>query len=64
MPQYLQAGLWGRLGGSALIVGAAVAYLVSLPQRLVAGIMALGAGVLISAVAFDLMDEAYRRGGF
>ena len=26
--------------------------------------MAVGAGVLISAVAFDLMDEAYKRGGF
>jgi ZIP family zinc transporter len=64
VPQYLQAGLWGLLGGSALIFGAAVAYLVALPQRVVAGVMALGAGVLISAVAFDLMDEAYQRGGF
>lgn len=64
MPQFVQAGLWGLLGGSALLVGAAVAYLVALPQRLVAGIMAMGAGVLISAVAFDLMDEAYQRGGF
>ncbi|HTL32862.1 MAG TPA: hypothetical protein VL326_07050 [Kofleriaceae bacterium] len=26
--------------------------------------MAFGAGVLISALAFDLMDEAYQRGGF
>ena len=25
--------------------------------------MAAGAGVLISALSFDLMDEAYRRGG-
>lgn len=63
MPQFVQAGRWGLLGGSALLVGAAVAYLVALPQRLVAGIMAMGAGVLISAVAFDLMDEAYKRGG-
>lgn len=64
MPQFVEAGLWGLLGGSALLVGAVIAYLVALPQRLVAGIMAMGAGVLISAVAFDLMDEAYRRGGF
>ena len=27
-------------------------------------IMAIGSGVLISAVAFDLMDEAYNQGGF
>src|SRR5690349_989534 len=64
MPIYIQAGLWGLLGGSALLVGAALAYFASLPQRLTAGVMAAGSGVLISAVAFDLMDEAYARGGF
>ena len=64
MPIAVQAGLWGWLGGSALVLGAAIAYLAALPQRVVAGIMAFGAGVLISAVAFDLMDEAYRQGGF
>jgi ZIP family zinc transporter len=26
--------------------------------------MAFGAGVLISALAFELMDEAFKRGGF
>lgn len=26
--------------------------------------MAFGSGVLISALSFDLMDEAYKRGGF
>lgn len=64
MPIYMQAGLWGLLGGSALLLGAAVAYFVSLPQRLIAAVMAAGSGVLISAVAFDLMDEAYAKGGF
>ncbi|VWX53149.1 ZIP family metal transporter [Novosphingobium sp. 9U] len=60
----LQAGFWGLVGGSALLLGAGVAYWVRLPQRLIAAVMAIGSGVLISAVAFDLMDEAYRRGGF
>lgn len=64
MPLYIQAALWGLLGGSALIVGAACAYLFDLPQRVIAAVMALGSGVLISAVAFELMDEAYRTGGF
>jgi ZIP family zinc transporter len=64
MPGFVQAGFWGLLGGSALVLGAAVAYLVHLPQRLVAAVMAAGSGVLISAVAFELMDEAYDRGGF
>ena len=61
---WLEAGLWGLLGGSALVVGALIAFLAPLPQRVIAAIMAVGAGVLISAVAFDLMDEAFKLGGF
>lgn len=64
MPGAIEAGLWGLVGGSALLLGAVIAYAVDLPQRLIAGVMAIGSGVLISAVAFDLMDEAYLRGGF
>ncbi|MET0270784.1 MAG: ZIP family zinc transporter [Sphingomonas sp.] len=59
-----EAGFWGFVGGSALILGAVIAWFVTLPQRLIAGVMAIGSGVLISAVAFDLMDEAFRQGGF
>ncbi|MGN6702421.1 MAG: ZIP family metal transporter [Burkholderiaceae bacterium] len=64
VPMWLQAGFWGAVSGSALIVGAAVAYFMKVPRRLIAGIMAFGSGVLVSALSFDLMDEAYRRGGF
>jgi zinc transporter, ZIP family len=64
MPVWLQAGLWGLLAGSALLIGAAVGYLVPVPQRIIAAVMAFGGGVLISALSFDLMDEAYKRGGF
>jgi zinc transporter, ZIP family len=64
MPLAIQAGLWGLLAGSALILGALLAYFARIPQRLIAFIMSFGSGVLISALAFDLMDEAYRRGGF
>ncbi|MGN6389512.1 MAG: ZIP family metal transporter [Burkholderiaceae bacterium] len=64
VPMWLQAGFWGAVSGSALILGAAVAYFAKVPRRLIAGIMAFGSGVLVSALSFDLMDEAYRRGGF
>jgi ZIP family zinc transporter len=63
MPEYLQAGLWGLLGGSALILGAAIGYFARAPKRLIAAVMAFGSGVLISALSFDLMDEAFRQGG-
>jgi ZIP family zinc transporter len=57
------AGLWGLLAGGALVVGALVAWFVRVPQKVVAGVMAFGAGVLISALSFDLVDEAERTGG-
>jgi ZIP family zinc transporter len=60
----LVAGFWGLVAGSALVLGAAVGYFAPVPQRLIAAIMAFGGGVLISALSFDLMDEAYQRGGF
>ncbi len=64
MPEWGWAGFWGFVAGSALVVGAAVGYLVPVRRRLVAAVMAFGSGVLISALSFDLMDEAYHRGGF
>ncbi len=63
-PIWLQAGFWGLVAGSALVIGAAVGFYVKISPRLIAAIMAFGSGVLISALSFDLMDEAYKRGGF
>src|SRR4051812_36266710 len=59
-----EAAWWGFVAGAALLIGAAAGYLAPVPRRLTAAIMAFGAGVLISALSFDLMDEAYRQGGF
>jgi zinc transporter, ZIP family len=63
-PVWLWAGLWGLVAGSALLLGATAGYFARVPQRLIAAVMAFGGGVLISALSFDLMDEAYKRGGF
>lgn len=64
MPLWLQAGLWGGLAGSALLLGALAGYATRLSSRLIAGIMAFGAGVLIAALSFELMEEAIHRGDF
>lgn len=64
IPTWVQAGFWGLVSGGALVIGAGIAYFVSVPQRYIAGVMAFGSGVLISALSFELMDEAYRTGGF
>ena len=63
MPGWVQAGGWGLLAGSALLLGAAVGYLVHIPAKVVASVMAFGAGVLLSAVSFELIAEAYDQGG-
>ena len=59
----LMAAIWGCVAGSALLLGALLGYFIKLPQRLVASIMAFGAGVLMSAVSFELLDDAYTLGG-
>lgn len=64
IPEWLQAGLWGLFSGAALLIGAAIGYFVNVPQRVIAGVMAFGSGILFSTLSFDLMDEAYRQGGF
>ena len=63
MPVWLEAGGWGLLAGGALVLGALVAWFVPVPQKVVAGVMAFGAGVLISALSFDMVDEAESTGG-
>ena len=63
MPDPIAAGLWGALAASALVLGAVVALTLPTPRRIVALVMGFGAGALVSALAFDLSDEAFRVGG-
>jgi len=64
IPVWLQAGLWGLVAGGALLLGAFAGYKFAVPPRLIAAIMAFGSGVLISALSFELMEEAFHTGGF
>ena len=45
MPVFVQAALWGLLAGGALVIGAAVAWFVKVPQRLIG---AYGVGRVIN----------------
>ncbi|HUQ96570.1 MAG TPA: hypothetical protein VM010_02825, partial [Chitinophagaceae bacterium] len=63
-PLWATAAFWGLVSGSALVLGALIAYFRQVPKKLIALVMAFGSGVLISALAFELMEEAYKRGGF
>lgn len=57
------AGGSGFAAGCALLVGSAVAWFTTVPARVVAAVMAFGAGVLISALSFELVEEAMDQGG-
>ena len=60
----LEAAFWGFVGGVALLVGAAAGLVFDVPRRVIGLVMAFGAGVLVSAVAFELTAEAVKGGGW
>jgi ZIP family zinc transporter len=51
---------WGALGAAALLVGSVIAYQLAPSQRVIAVVMALGTGLLIGSVSFELIDEALK----
>lgn len=63
MFDWLAAAGAGLLAGGALFVGALIAWFANVPTKVVASIMAFGAGVLISTLAFDLVGEAVADAG-
>lgn len=53
---------WGALAASSLILGGLIATRWAISNRLLGLVMAFGAGVLISAVAYDIVLDAYESG--
>jgi zinc transporter, ZIP family len=59
----LDAFVYGLLASSGLLVGGVIGLTLSPPRRVMAAVMAFGAGVLVSALTFDLMTEAFEGDG-
>jgi zinc transporter, ZIP family len=59
----LEAAAWGLVGASSLLVGAVIGIRAGISPLALGLILGFGAGTLISAVAFELTEEAYRLGG-
>src|SRR3712207_948713 len=59
----LIAVLFGLAASSALVIGAAVGARWSPPRRLTGVLLAFASGALISALAFELFEEAFHLGG-
>ena len=58
MPDVVEAAAWGLLGASSLVLGAALSFGGWLSVRAVGLVLAFGAGVLMSAVAYELVADA------
>ena len=56
----VEAFVWGAIGASALLVGSLIAYQLSPSRQVIAVTMALGSGLLIGSVSFELVDEALK----
>jgi ZIP family zinc transporter len=63
MNPIFESTFWGFVSGGALVIGAAIGYYIKVPTKVIAGVMAFGSGVLISALSFELMDEAFQEAG-
>jgi len=55
--------LFGLAASSALVIGAAIGTLFSPPRQVTGVLLAFASGALISALAFELFEEAYDLGG-
>jgi ZIP family zinc transporter len=54
----LEAAFWGVASAISLLLGALIALRWQVPTRVLGLVMGFGAGAMISAVAFELVDEA------
>lgn len=55
--------IYGLLASSSFVIGVLLGLFTSPPRRVVAGIIGFGGGVLVSALTFELMQEAFESGG-
>ena len=58
----LTAALYGLLASAGFLIGGVVGCVASPSRRLVAAIVAFGSGVLVVALTFELMEEAFAQG--
>lgn len=59
----LTAVLFGLAASSALVIGAAIGARWDLPKKVTGVLLAFASGALISALAFELFEEAFHLGG-
>lgn len=58
-----QTVLFGAVASSALVIGALLGVRLDFPKRFLAVLLAFASGALITALAFELFEDAYEKGG-
>src|SRR4030067_1897343 len=56
--------IYSFLAGFSLILGVIIGTVFKINQKVIVAIMAFGSGVMICALTFGLMEEAFKHGGF
>jgi len=59
----VDALIFGIIASSALVIGAVLGARIQLPKAVLAGMLAFASGALITALAFELFEDAYEHGG-
>ena len=59
----LSALAFGLVASGALVIGGVAGAFWSPPRHLVAAALAFASGALITALAFDLFEESFKKGG-
>lgn len=60
---FMSAGIWGFLGSFPLVIGAILGYYFNSSKQISSSLMVFSAGILSSAVCFEILFEAYHYGG-
>ena len=58
-----EALLFGAIGSSALVLGSLVGGWFEIPKRVLAAMLAFASGALITALAFELFEDSFEKGG-
>jgi ZIP family zinc transporter len=58
----LTAAVYGMLASAGFLIGVVIGLVTTPSRRTIAAVIAFGSGVLVSALTFDLMEEAFATG--
>jgi ZIP family zinc transporter len=59
----VESVVFGLIASSALVLGAVAGGRLRIPKRVLAAMLAFAAGALITALAFELFEDSYEKGG-